>query len=269
MRFERGCEQRGQVEGGEDGHAVADCEEGECGEGDGAGGPCGAEELGEFVVFVEAEGEVGGAGCEEFGGAGGGGGGWGRVERGGCRVDGVGGEVGSEVEGLWGGLVEVLEVMGWSRRTKMRTNGFEVMKRCGFRSSSWALFFRLSPKVFRPLAFSMMPLSIMVMMGATSAPAAPADMASTPTRNPSFDVFQSRFVTSDKSLFAIAALAPELDEVKPGSGSFGFGIVDGIGVLKSAIAVISASATGCGIASFAGTFKVLLFSSPIAAFCGD
>lgn len=60
--------------------------------------------MGEFVVFVETEGEVGGAGCEEFGGAGGGGGGWGGVERGGYGVDGVGGEVGSEIQGLWGGL---------------------------------------------------------------------------------------------------------------------------------------------------------------------
>jgi hypothetical protein len=64
-------------------------------------------------------------------------------------------------------------------------------------------------------------------------------------------------------------LAPELEEGKPGSGSFGFGIVDGIGVLKSAIAVTPTSATDCGMLSFAGTFKVLLFSSPIAAFCGD
>jgi hypothetical protein len=164
----------------------------------------------------------------------------------------------------------VLGVVGWSGgRTKMRTNGFENMKRWGFSSSCWALFFRLSPKVFRPLAFSMMPLSIMVMMGATSVPAAHADMASTPTRNPSFDVFQSRFVTSDKSFFAIVALVPELEEGKLGSGSFGVGIVDGIGVLKSAIAVISASATGSGKVSFACTFKILLFSSPIAAFCDD
>lgn len=151
----------------------------------------------------------------------------------------------------------------------MRTNGFEVTKRCGLTSSSWALFFRLSPKVFRPLAFSMMPLSIMVMMGATSAPAAPADIASTPTRNPSFDVFQSRLVASDISFFAIVALVAELEEGKLGSGSFGFGIVDGIDVLKSAIAVTSASVTGCGTISFAGTFEVMLLSSPIAAFCGD
>ena len=45
----------GHVEGGEDGQAVADGEEGESGEGNGAGGTRGAaEHLGEAVVFVEA-----------------------------------------------------------------------------------------------------------------------------------------------------------------------------------------------------------------------
>jgi hypothetical protein len=61
----------------------------------------------------------------------------------------------------------------------------------------------LSPNVFRPLAFSMMPLSIIVIIGATSAPAAPAESASTPMRSPSFDVFQSRFVTTGESFATI------------------------------------------------------------------
>jgi hypothetical protein len=72
--FETRREQRREIEGREYGHAVADSEEGKCGEWDGARGPSGAEELGEFVVFVEAEGEIGSRGCEELGRPGGRGG---------------------------------------------------------------------------------------------------------------------------------------------------------------------------------------------------
>lgn len=59
-----GGEEGRQVEGGEDGEAVAEGEEEEGGRGYGAGG-C-AEELGQLLVFVEAEGEVCGRGGEEF-----------------------------------------------------------------------------------------------------------------------------------------------------------------------------------------------------------
>jgi hypothetical protein len=131
-------------------------------------------------------------------------------------------------------------------RTNIRTKGFEEMKRCGRSNKSLALCFRLSPNVFLPLAFSIMPLSIMVMIGATRAPAAPADSASTPIRSPSFDVFQSRFVTTGELSIA--------------------------GVLKPATAGASASGTGESVLgknpSFAGAFIALL-SSPIAAFSGD
>jgi hypothetical protein len=117
----------------------------------------------------------------------------------------------------------------------------------------------------------MMPLSIMVITGATSAPAAPADNASTPTRSPSFDVFQSRFVISEKSFFAIVESLFELEIGRLGSGNFGFGIVAGIDDLIPGITGASASATAvlCDTTSFAGALKALVFSSPIAAFCGD
>ena len=54
LLLQLGRKQGRQVERGEDGEAVAHSEEGEGGERDGAFGPGRAEELGEFVVFVEA-----------------------------------------------------------------------------------------------------------------------------------------------------------------------------------------------------------------------
>jgi hypothetical protein len=157
------------------------------------------------------------------------------------------------------------------RRTKISTKGFEEMKRWGRSNSSRALCFMLEPSVFLPLAFSIMPWSIMVMMGATSAPAAPADSASTPTRSPSFDVFQSRFVTVGVSFTTMFELVFGLG--KGGSGSFGLGIGAGIGVLKPGIAGAPVSErvwfVCCRNPSFAGAFKAWKLSSPIAAFCGD
>lgn len=97
---EMGSEQGGQVEGGEDGEAVAEGEEqvGETGDGCRRFGR-GIEHARELGVLVHAEGEVHGGGGEEFCGAGGDGrggrGGDGRGE----GVHGVGGEVGAEVEG--------------------------------------------------------------------------------------------------------------------------------------------------------------------------
>jgi hypothetical protein len=111
--FERRREQRGEIKRCEDGEAVAHGEEGECGDWDGAGGRRGAEELGEFVVFVQAEREVGGRGGEKFGRAGCGGGRGGGVQRRGGCVDAVGREVGAEVETLWG-FVLVGAVSRWS-----------------------------------------------------------------------------------------------------------------------------------------------------------
>ena len=100
LLLQLGRKQGRQVERGEDGEAVAHSEEGEGGERDGAFGPRRAEELGEFVVFVEAQGEVGGRGEGEFLGAGGGRGEGGMCARGGDGVDCVGREVGAEVESL-------------------------------------------------------------------------------------------------------------------------------------------------------------------------
>ena len=73
------CNQRGQVEGCEDGEGVAEGEEevaylGDCGcggVGAGCGGGGGAEHAGEVAVFVDAEGHVDGGCGEEFGGPGG------------------------------------------------------------------------------------------------------------------------------------------------------------------------------------------------------
>lgn len=59
----------------------------------------GSEQAGELRVFVQTEGHVDGAGGEEFGGAGRDGLGGPVVQRGVQGVDGVGGEVGAEVEG--------------------------------------------------------------------------------------------------------------------------------------------------------------------------
>lgn len=86
----------------------------------------------EFVVFVEAEREVGGACRNEFGGAGCGGGCGCGVEGRGSGVNCVCGEVGSEVETLGSGLLvwcswrdDVID----GGRTKISTKGFDVMKR--------------------------------------------------------------------------------------------------------------------------------------------
>jgi hypothetical protein len=99
--FKAGRKHRRQVEGCEYCHAVADREERECRQ---RHGTCGrrAEELCEFVIFVEAQREVRCRGCKELGRAGRGG-------RCGCGmdgrrdgIDGVGGEVGAKVEALRG-----------------------------------------------------------------------------------------------------------------------------------------------------------------------
>lgn len=130
------------------------------------------------------------------------------------------------------------------RRTKIKAKGFEVMNRCGRSSSSLALCFMLSPSVFRPLAFSMMPLSIIVIMGATSAPAAPAESASTPTRSPSFDVFQSRLVTASDSFAAMFGPVFEFVMGDDGGGSVDCRIVDFEVVLKPGMVDASAPAKG-------------------------
>ena len=100
LLLQLGRKQGRQVERSEDGEAVAYGEKGEGGKRNGAFGPRRAEELGEFVVFVEAQGEVGGRGEGEFLGAGGGRGEGGMCARGGDGVDCVGREVGAEIESL-------------------------------------------------------------------------------------------------------------------------------------------------------------------------
>lgn len=161
------------------------------------------------------------------------------------RVDCVGGEVGAEVEGLGVVLVGCRRVCGrgtgneYRIRTKISAKGFPVRKRCGFNSNSLALFFRLSPSVFLPLAFSMIPLSMIVIIGATSAPAAPAASASLPRRRPSLSVFH----------FA-GAVVTAADEV----------IVDDLG---------SACFTMTGSSPKATALLPGFCSSPIAASCCD
>lgn len=190
-------------------------------------------------------------------------------------VDCVGCKICAEVEALSNVVLDrsysIFEE-GEVGRTKINTNGFEAMKRCGRSNNSLALCFKLSPKVFLPLAFSIIPLSIIVMIGATRAPAAPADSASTPTRNPSFDVFHSRFAITGELSMTGFAFELELPLGSGGNGSLGFGTAAGIGVLKPGTAGASASATPESVLgrypSFAGAFKALLFS-PIATFSGD
>lgn len=94
---EVGRDERGQVEGGEDGEAVADSEEGVGDGGDRAGGD-GPEHFGELAVLVQAEAEVGDAGGGEFGRAAGDGGCGFGGEQGLEGVEGVGHEVGAAVD---------------------------------------------------------------------------------------------------------------------------------------------------------------------------
>jgi hypothetical protein len=123
--------------------------------------------------------------------------------------------------------------------------------------------------VFLPLAFSIMPLSIIVMMGATSAPAAPADSASTPMRSPSVDVFHSFLVVVPLSFVVIAELLSELEEAGNGNESLGFGIVVGIGIGIADVSAPPFTEFSCRKPSFTGSFKAPTFSSPIAASCDD
>lgn len=58
---QHGAQEGRDVEGGEDGHAVADCEKGVGGQGDGAlGAASGPKHADEGLVFVDAEADVGG-----------------------------------------------------------------------------------------------------------------------------------------------------------------------------------------------------------------
>jgi hypothetical protein len=196
------------------------------------------------------------------------------VQGGGGCVDCVCGEVGTEVEALWRVGVSIVVLLEDSEgRTKISANGLEAMNRCGRSNNSLALCFKLSPKVFLPLAFSMMPLSIIVMMGATSAPAAPAASASTPIRNPSFDVFQCPLAAPGSSFVPIREPVFEVEEDVIGSGSVGLGMAAGMGVSKAGTGPASAPAALCIVvwrSSFcADVFKAPILSSPIAASCDD
>ena len=106
--------------------------------------------------------------------------------------------------------------------TKISAKGLLPKNRCGRTNSSFALFFKLSPSVFRPLAFSMIPLSIIVMIGATNVAAAPAAMASTPTLSPKFCVLH---LLPPSFSIAYSALTDGVGSEGLGSvfGIFGFG----------------------------------------------
>ena len=143
-------------------------------------------------------------------------------------------------------------------RVKIRAKGFEAMKRWGRERSSIAELRRLVPKVFLPLAFSIMPLSIMVIMGATRAPAQPAERASMPMRRPSLEVFHSRGVSFEVVGVRIA-----------GRGSFGLGMaIEGVANVdvESVVCWTSCVVVFC---FFTGPLRSLPFSSPIAASSGD
>ena len=84
------------------------------------------------------------------------------------------------------------------RLTNINLKGRPAKNTPGFETTSRKLLFKLSPSVRLPLAFSMIPLSIMVMMGATRTPAEPAASRSTPTREPSRSVLYFRGIASDE-----------------------------------------------------------------------
>lgn len=89
--------------------------------------------------------------------------------------------------------------------TKINAKGLLPTNRHGLVSSSLALLLKLPPNVSRPLAFSMIPLSIMVITGATSAPADPAASASAPIRRPSLCVFHRPAAgSSARAVFAVS-----------------------------------------------------------------
>ena len=86
--------------------------------------------------------------------------------------------------------------------TKISAKGLLPTNLHGLVTISLALLLKLPPSVFLPLAFSIIPLSIIVITGATSAPAAPAASASTPTLSPSLCVFHLRAGSAAMAVFA-------------------------------------------------------------------
>lgn len=103
-------------------------------------------------------------------------------------------------------------------------NGLPPKNPKGRRASSQKLLFKLSFSERRPLAFSMMPLSIMVMSGATSTPALAAAAASMPTRIPSLCVFHC---VLDRA-FSVGVDGGLVDDVGGGGGN---DVVDGVDVV--------------------------------------
>lgn len=80
---------------------------------------------------------------------------------------------------------------GKCQLTKISPKGLLPKNDTGLLTICSALFLKLSPRLVRPLAFSIIPLSIEVITGATSTAAAAAATASAPHRNPKFCVFHA------------------------------------------------------------------------------
>jgi hypothetical protein len=76
-------------------------------------------------------------------------------------------------------------------------------KLAGLKAISLRLALKLSPNDRLPLAFSMMPLSMAVMIGATSTAALPAASASEPILRPSLLVFQELVLVATSSVNGI------------------------------------------------------------------
>lgn len=154
-------------------------------------------------------------------------------------------------------------------RTKINAKGLLPMKRCGRSRRFRALLFRLSPRVFRPLAFSMMPLSIMVMMGATNTPAEAAANASAPIRSPKlwvFHVLTSASLCGEMGVFGMAGFG----RVVMAGGRAGLNSGGGLhlrSVPSEALRMVARSDAFSADGSLKG-FSALLLSPIAASACG-
>lgn len=148
------------------------------------------------------------------------------------------------------------------QHTRTSAKGLLPNNLCGATTISLTLFLRLSLNVFLPLAFSIIPLSIIVMIGAINTPADPAASASAPSLKPKFFVFHDR----DDSL---SALCGATEDGGSADGILGFGMArvsQGAWAGSTTLWMAACGAEDGGIS--AGTW-VAACVSPIATFHCD